>query len=337
MLQTTDAQAPRRGRRQRAEAAIAHALGRRWEQAAAENRALLEEDASDIEAANRLGKALTELDDLAGAEQAYLAALTIDGANAIARRNLGRIQEALAGAQRKPAKAKAARGAAAKKGARGGGKAAAAARPAAATVSIIEATGASAEFALQRPVLAALQRLEPGDTLELAATESGVAVTTERGVVLGQIEPRGGLRLRRMIEGGNRYTVILRQITEGGATVHVRESHRDPSLVGQVSFLPPRAAARRAPTRARRRWCATTPIPTTTTTRRRTMSGARAPAARRRPRTSSRRAASPKSARAMTPTRPTTTTRTKTTRRPRACWTTSRPTRAMTTSTTEER
>lgn len=247
MLQTTDAQAPRRGRRQRAEAAIAHALGRRWEQAAAENRALLEEDASDIEAANRLGKALTELDDLAGAEQAYLAALTIDGANAIARRNLGRIQEALAGAQRKPAKAKAARGAAAKKGARGGGKAAAAARPAAATVSIIEATGASAEFALQRPVLAALQRLEPGDTLELAATESGVAVTTERGVVLGQIEPRAGLRLRRMIEGGNRYTVILRQITEGGATVHVRESHRDPSLVGQVSFLPPPATRRRAP------------------------------------------------------------------------------------------
>ena len=113
MIQTTDAQASRGSRRQRTEAAIAHALARRWDEAAAENRALLEENASDVEAANRLGKALTELDDLAGAEEAYVAALAIDSANSIARKNLGRIQAARAGAEQ-GAPAKGAKGTAAK-------------------------------------------------------------------------------------------------------------------------------------------------------------------------------------------------------------------------------
>jgi hypothetical protein len=196
-----------------------------------------------VEAANRLGKALTELDDLAGAEEAYVAALAIDSANSIARKNLGRIQAARADAEQ-GAPPKGAKGAAAKKRTRGG---TAAASRSALPSSIIEATGTSAEFALQRPVMAPLQRLEPGDALELVAVESGVAVTAERGVVLGQIEPRAGLRLRRMIEGGNRYTVILRQVSEDGATVLIRESYHDPSLLGQVSFLPPPTARRSAP------------------------------------------------------------------------------------------
>lgn len=248
MVQTTDTQAPRLSRRQRTEAAIADALGRRWEQAAARNRVLLAEDASDMEAANRLGKALTELDDLEGAEKAYLVALAIDSGNSIARKNLGRIQAARADAEgKRPAAAEGAKAAAAKKGARSRANATPPARPPAIPSSIIEASGISAEFVLQRPALAALREIEPGDALELMASESGVAITTERGVVLGQIEPRAGLRLRRMIEAGNRYTVILREVTEDGATVHIRESYRHPSLVGQVSFLPPPSTPRKAP------------------------------------------------------------------------------------------
>ena len=53
-----------RSRRQRAEQAVAHALERRWDLAAEVNRALLQEEPDDIETANRLGKALTELGDL---------------------------------------------------------------------------------------------------------------------------------------------------------------------------------------------------------------------------------------------------------------------------------
>ena len=81
----------RRSRKQRTEAAIAFALARRWEEAAAENRSLLDEFPDDIEAANRLGKALTELGDLDGAAEAYQKTLAVDATNVIAKRNLQRI------------------------------------------------------------------------------------------------------------------------------------------------------------------------------------------------------------------------------------------------------
>ena len=68
------------------------ALIRRIE-AAAENRSLLDEFPDDIEAANRLGKALTELGDLDGAAEAYQKALAFDATNVIAKRNLQRIEE----------------------------------------------------------------------------------------------------------------------------------------------------------------------------------------------------------------------------------------------------
>ena len=82
-----------RSRRQRAEQAVAHALERRWDLAAEVNRALLQEEPDDIETANRLGKALTELGDLLDAAGAYARTLEIDPTNAIARKNIARIEE----------------------------------------------------------------------------------------------------------------------------------------------------------------------------------------------------------------------------------------------------
>ena len=82
-----------RTRRQRIEQAVAHALDRDWDLAVEENRALLKDDPDDVEAANRLGKALTELDDVAGAIEAYERARAVDPTNAIARKNLARLGE----------------------------------------------------------------------------------------------------------------------------------------------------------------------------------------------------------------------------------------------------
>src|SRR4051812_48384906 len=88
----------RRSRKQRTDAAIAFALARRWAEAAAQNRALIEEYPDDLEAANRLGKALQELGDLDGAAGAYQKTLELDAANVIAKRNLTRIEELRAAA-----------------------------------------------------------------------------------------------------------------------------------------------------------------------------------------------------------------------------------------------
>src|SRR5256885_12511586 len=83
-----------KSRKQRTEAAIAAALAGDWKRAAVENRALLDQNKRDVEAANRLGKALTELGQKKQAMEAYTTALEIDPANAIARKNLARLEVA---------------------------------------------------------------------------------------------------------------------------------------------------------------------------------------------------------------------------------------------------
>src|SRR3990170_3193088 len=90
-----------RQRRQLAEAAIAHATRGEWQAAVEENRALLELG-PDIDASNRLGKALAELGRHAEAMEAYEQALERDATNRIAQRNVERLRVLLAA--EKPAK-----------------------------------------------------------------------------------------------------------------------------------------------------------------------------------------------------------------------------------------
>ncbi len=232
-------------RRQRVEQAIEHALARRWDAAAEENRTLLDEHPDDTESANRLGKALTELEDYAGAVKAYEHTVAIDPTNPIARKNLARLSDRRDdGAPAPTAKAKASkpskpsRPSTRKTGDAGELRA----------NSLIEESGKSAEFELIDVNAQALKRLTAGDAAALAATDGGVAVTTPRGAELGTIERRAALRLKRMIEGGNGYAVVIRHIEDGKASVYIRETHTDPSLASQASFIAP--AKRKAKARA---------------------------------------------------------------------------------------
>jgi tetratricopeptide (TPR) repeat protein len=80
-----------RQRRQLSEAAIAHATRGEWEAAVEANRQLLEMG-PDIDACNRLGKALAELGRHAEALEAYEQALERDATNRIAQRNVERLR-----------------------------------------------------------------------------------------------------------------------------------------------------------------------------------------------------------------------------------------------------
>ena len=229
-------QATRRTRKQRIEAAIAYALERRWDLAVDENRALLEQQPDDIEAANRLGKALTELDDLAAAIAAYRRSLEIDPANTIARKNIARLQAAASASKGKAKEGRA-------KKAPGGETI----RPAA----LIEESGKSTVFELQRPNTRALKRLSAGDPVQLLPSEEhGLDVRSSTRAVLGHLDPRAGQRLRRLIEGGNRYEGAVRAIGDGTVTVIVRETYRHPSLLDEASFLPPAPERRKSTPRA---------------------------------------------------------------------------------------
>ena len=232
MVQPAPAAVP--GRKRRTEEAIRLAMAGDWKAAAAANEALLTDLDDDVEAANRLGKAYTELGQPKKAIKAYERALEIDRYNSIAQKNLDRLQQAPAA---KPtAKAKATTG----KGTKSGGSRSAA--------TALVSSAKAAEFHLQQANPAEISKLEAGDAAELQPNNRGVAVVTEDGTVLGYIEPSAGLRLRRLIEGGNEYGVTIRSVdANGSAIVFIRETRRDSSLAGEASFLASAETRKKAP------------------------------------------------------------------------------------------
>src|SRR3990172_8819090 len=78
-------------KRQQADLAIQLALRGRWLEAVQLNRSIIESFPTDVDAFNRLGKALTELGKYADARDAYMKALETDPLNSIARKNLSRL------------------------------------------------------------------------------------------------------------------------------------------------------------------------------------------------------------------------------------------------------
>jgi tetratricopeptide (TPR) repeat protein len=231
MVQQADTASPRR-RKHLTDEAIRLAMAGDWKAAAATNSAILEAFPDEVEAANRLGKALTELGQPKKAIEAYQRALEIDSFNSIARKNLERLELAAPNAKSKSKakKSKAKTGASERSG------------------TALVASATAAEFRLQQANPVEISKLEPGDRAELQANPRGVAVVSEDGATLGYIEPKAGLRLKRMIEGGNRYDVTIRTIdADGNAVVFIRETHRDASLVGQASFLAAAETRTKAP------------------------------------------------------------------------------------------
>ena len=220
MVQRAETANPRR-RKQLTDEALRAALAGDWKAAASTNAASLEDFPADVEAANRLGKAYTELGQTKKAIKAYEHALEIDSFNNIARKNLDRLSQAATTPAPKSAKKSGAK-ATSERGASGE----------------LVASATAAEFRLQQGNPAEIAKLEPGDAADLQLNARGVAILNEDGTILGYIEPRAGLRLKRMIEGGNTYDVTIRTVDlDGSAVVFIREVRRSASLVGQASFL----------------------------------------------------------------------------------------------------
>jgi len=206
-----------RQRRQLAEAAIAHATRGEWEEAVVANRQLLDLG-PDIDACNRLGKALAELGRHAEALTAYGQALERDATNRIAQRNIERLR--LVMAVRRPTT---------------NGKS----RPEKAPVTLfIEETGKTGRARLIN--LAAprvLAPLSPGDAISLDV-EGDELVASVATTTIGSVEPRIATRLLKLIAAGNRYDAAITTVHEAGGevVVMVREAFSHPNNFGRVSF-----------------------------------------------------------------------------------------------------
>ncbi len=216
-----DADANTRHRRQLAETAIAQATRGEWEAAVATNQELVELG-PDVDAYNRLGKALAELGRNADALAAYEHALERDGTNRIAQRNVERLRMVAAA----PGAAK-----------KGKSTKTAAAGKAPATVFIEEMgkTGRARLINLGPP--RALAPLSPGDALELTV-DGDTLVATGHGSPIGAVEPRIATRLLKLIAAGNRYEAAITTIHDPGGEVSIiiREVFTHPANFGKVSF-----------------------------------------------------------------------------------------------------
>jgi hypothetical protein len=214
-----------RQRRQLADAAIGHATHGDWEAAVEANRQLLELG-PDIDAYNRLGKALAELGRNGEALEAYEQALERDATNRIAQRNADRLRLLLAAqdggkADGEPA-ARPKRGARPEKA------------PATLFIEEMGKTGRARLINLAAPRV--LAPLSPGDAVDLVADGDQLVAKVGRAAI-GQVEPRIAARLLKLMEGGNRYEAALTTIHEGGdVTIIIHEVFTHPANFGKVSF-----------------------------------------------------------------------------------------------------
>ncbi len=199
-------------RRRQTEKAVQLAMANRWEEAVEANRATIALFPNDADSYNRLGKALMELGRYSEAKKAYKKALALDGTNQIARKNLERLSTL--------AKAGSAQ---------------------AETTQVdpklfIEETGKSAITALRQTESDTLARLNAGDRVELRLQGATVAVETPGGEFIGAVEPKLGLRLIKLIDGGNKYAAGVTSLNADECRIMIKETYQDPSLAGRPSF-----------------------------------------------------------------------------------------------------
>ena len=195
--------------------AITLALQGDWERAAEVNRNLLDLFENDVEAMNRLGKALMELGRYDEAGEVLDRVARIAPYNSIVKRNLARLTQL----EETPAPSKQVR--------KTGG----------APQLFIEESGKSGTTVLQKPAAASVvAHIAPGDLVSLLGEKNAINVYTREEEYLGQIEPKLGRRLIRLLDGGNRYEAAIISVNDWGISIIIREAYRHPSLHDVCSF-----------------------------------------------------------------------------------------------------
>ena len=201
--------------KERTREAIGLAMDGRWKEAATVNRELTEAAPTDVDAWNRLGKALLELGDAKGATRAFGGAIAIDPASAIARKNLDR----LAALPKK-------------------GRAANRAAPSVAAHRFFINDGSKTAHVALTGCAQVKDRafVSPGAPVQLVRRGDSLAVHTEGGDRLGMVPAKLGRRLSRLMDGGNEYSGAVASITGDAIRVVLLETFQHPSLRSTVSF-----------------------------------------------------------------------------------------------------
>jgi len=193
---------------------IALAVQGRWEETVAANKSIIEKFPTDIRAYNRLGRALTELGEFAQAREAYSKTLELAPSNVIAAKNLARLaslSEPKATLNSEHHKV-------------------------APELFVTETGKAGVVNLCNLAPSEVLARMAIGDQLHLRVEGQRLIVENKRDECLGEVEPKYGLRLTKLIESGNRYAAAILSIEKNGVRVIIKEEYQHPSQAGYPSF-----------------------------------------------------------------------------------------------------
>jgi len=204
-----------RQKRTKSEQAISLAMKNRWEEAAQLNREILDMFPNEVDAFNRLGKALTELGKYSDARDAYARAVKLDPLNGIATKNLQRLGKL------------ASEGAAA---------------PPPSPVDprlFIEESGKTTVTQLTDVRRGdATAKLSAGDQLVLERRGNQVIVADSASHEIGRIEPKLEQDLIRLLDIGNQYSIFVTSANDQAVHVIIRETHRSAAMANRPSFRP---------------------------------------------------------------------------------------------------
>lgn len=196
--------------------AVKQALAGKWQEAADLNRQCIAIRPSDVEAHNRLAKALIETGKYADARAIVEKALGYAPHNRIANRHMERLSQL---------NGKVPRLSAVPQKQRAAGFIADASRT---TVAEVEQPAGEEVMAV----------VTPGDVLTLRPAGTRLAVLAQSGERIGLLEIRLSQRLARLIDGGNKYEVTLAKAGQSGIAVMIVETERSAALGGTPSFPP---------------------------------------------------------------------------------------------------
>jgi tetratricopeptide (TPR) repeat protein len=200
-------------RTQLVEEAINAALDRSWQTALELNQEIAERFGVDEETHNRLGKAYTELGKLDDALTAYRATQELNPLNAIAIKNVNRLELLIEEKADLP------------KG------------QAAVDINLfVEEMGKSAlaNVVLEKGFDPAL--VAPGDQVELVAAGDTLKVVRSAGKTIGIVEPKLARRVLKFMAGGNKYAAVVATGEAASLRIIIRETYQAAEFAGQPSF-----------------------------------------------------------------------------------------------------
>ncbi|NTW97356.1 MAG: tetratricopeptide repeat protein [Oscillochloris sp.] len=206
-----------RMRRKLQEKAVELAAMNNWAEALEFNRQILALG-EDPDTYNRMGKALMELGQYSESHDAYQQTLRLFPTNAIARKNISRLDALLA------------------RGFDHGQESRSPRQQVDLRLFITETGRTALTTLIDVPRGPAVDALVTGEKMDFRIAGKTVYVIDADGNVVGRLEPKLGQRLAELIGGGNRYIAAIAQTDPRIVRLLIRETYQDPSQRGRISF-----------------------------------------------------------------------------------------------------